>query len=60
MEHSDDFAKRHRSALDAIYQRTRLDYVCIDCAETQTGELLVFEIDHTMVVHARSNPRIAP
>lgn len=52
MGHFDDFARRHRLALDAIYRRTRLDYVCIDCAETREGQLLVFEIDHTMVVHA--------
>lgn len=51
MEHFDDFAQRHRSALDAIYQRTKLDYLCIDCAETQEGQFFVFEIDHTMVVH---------
>lgn len=52
MEHFDDFAQRHRAALDAIYQRTKLDYLCIDCAETRDGHLLIFEIDHTMVVHA--------
>jgi glutathione synthase/RimK-type ligase-like ATP-grasp enzyme len=52
MEHFDDFAHHHRAALDAIYQRTHLDYVCIDCAETQDGQLLIFEVDHTMVVHA--------
>ena len=47
-----DFAERHRAALDAIWQRTKLDYLCIDCAETADGRLLVFEIDHAMVVHA--------
>jgi glutathione synthase/RimK-type ligase-like ATP-grasp enzyme len=52
MAHFDDFAQCHRVALDAIAQRTGLDYVCIDCAQTQDGELLVFEIDHAMVVHA--------
>ena len=46
------FVARHRAALDAIAQRAGLDYVCIDCAETQDGQLLVFEIDHAMVVHA--------
>ncbi len=48
----DAFAKRHRAALHAIYERTTLDYVCIDCAETPDGQLLVFEIDHVMVIHA--------
>lgn len=48
----DAFAERHRDALAAIPERTGLDYVCIDCAETGDGELLIFEIDHAMVVHA--------
>lgn len=46
------FAERHRVALAAIHARTQLDYVCIDCAETRAGDLLIFEIDHAMVVHA--------
>jgi len=52
MAHFADFAQRHRLALEAICQRTKLDYVCIDCAETRDGQLLIFEIDHAMVVHA--------
>jgi glutathione synthase/RimK-type ligase-like ATP-grasp enzyme len=60
MEHFDDFALRHRAALDAIYQRTHLDYVCIDCAETQDGQLLIFEVDHTMVVHAMDPEHLFP
>jgi glutathione synthase/RimK-type ligase-like ATP-grasp enzyme len=47
-----DFAQRHQAALTVIYERTQLDYLCIDCAETQDGQLFVFEIDHAMVVHA--------
>jgi glutathione synthase/RimK-type ligase-like ATP-grasp enzyme len=60
MEHFDDFARRHRAALDAICQRTRLDYVCIDCAETQDDQLLIFEVDHTMVVHAMDPENLFP
>jgi glutathione synthase/RimK-type ligase-like ATP-grasp enzyme len=60
MEHFDDFTQRHRAALDAIYQRTCLDYVLIDCAETQDGHLLIFEIDHTMVVHAMDPEELFP
>ena len=48
----DDFVLRHRLALDAIARRTQLDCLYIDCAETPDGQLLVFEIDHAMVVHA--------
>ena len=52
MEDFENFVERHRDALTAIYQRTHLDYLCIDCAQTPDGKLLVFEIDHAMVVHA--------
>ena len=47
-------------ALEAIYQRTLLDYLCIDCAETRDGQLLVFEIDHAMVVHAMDPEDLFP
>ncbi|MEY2700595.1 MAG: hypothetical protein RIQ52_1350, partial [Pseudomonadota bacterium] len=50
------FAARHAQAWDAIYRRTGLDYVCLDCSETMTGELLIFEIDHAMIVHAMDDP----
>jgi len=60
MEHFGDFAQRHRPALDAIYQRTEMDYLCIDCAETRDGRLLIFEIDHTMVVHAMDPETMFP
>ena len=56
----DEFARRHRAALDAIYRRSGLDYVCIDCAQTADGELLVFEIDHAMVVHAMDTEAMFP
>jgi glutathione synthase/RimK-type ligase-like ATP-grasp enzyme len=52
MAHFDDFAQRHQAALQAIVQRTQLNYLCIDCAETPDGQLLIFEIDPAMVVHA--------
>jgi len=47
-----DFARRHHEALHTIFARSQLDYVCIDCAETRDGKLLIFEIDHSMVIHA--------
>ena len=56
----DDFARRHQAALDAIYRRCGLDYVCIDCAQTADGQLLVFEIDHAMVVHAMDTEAMFP
>jgi len=60
MEQFDGFAQRHRLALDAIYRRMKLDYLCIDCAETQDGQLLVFEADHIMVVHAMDPEHLFP
>lgn len=46
------FAQRHANALAAINDRIGLDYLGIDCAETSDGHLLIFEVDHAMVVHA--------
>ena len=60
MANFDEFARRHRAALDAIYRRSGLDYVCIDCAQTADGQLLVFEIDHAMVVHAMDTEAMFP
>ena len=60
MEGFAGFAARHAKALAAIHQRARLDYVCIDCAETRDGELLIFEIDHAMVVHAMDPEDLFP
>lgn len=53
MENFDtDFAQRHASAFDEIVQRLGLEYVGIDCGETQDGKLLIFEVDSDMIVHA--------
>ncbi|MET3119997.1 hypothetical protein AAKU64_004245 [Undibacterium sp. GrIS 1.8] len=48
----ESFAQRHRVAFSAINERLQLDYAVIDCAETQDGRLLIFEIDNTGFVHA--------
>lgn len=60
MTHFAAFAERHGPALTAIYRRAQLDYLCIDCAETRDGELLIFEIDHAMVVHAMDPADLFP
>ncbi|HEX5364082.1 MAG TPA: hypothetical protein VFW59_07415 [Gallionella sp.] len=60
MANFDDFAQRHHEALKAIHERTGLDYLCIDCAETQDGQLLIFEVDHVMVVHAMDPEELFP
>jgi glutathione synthase/RimK-type ligase-like ATP-grasp enzyme len=60
METFAEFALRHKAALAAVHQRSKLDYICIDCAETQDGELLIFEMDHVMVVHAMDPEDLFP
>lgn len=53
MENFDtDFVPRHAIAFKGIYDKLGLDYVGIDCGETQDGKLLIFEVDSDMIVHA--------
>lgn len=54
------FAPRHGAALSAIGRSIGLDYLGIDCAETVDGELLIFEVDHAMVVHAMDPVDVYP
>lgn len=54
----EDFARRHRVALEQIHQRIGLDYFAIDCAETKDGRLLLFEADVAMIVHAMDPPEL--
>ena len=37
-----------------------LDYFGIDCGETPEGELLIFEADVAMIVHAMDPPDLFP
>lgn len=46
------FGLRHLAALQAIQQRLGLPYLGVDCAEMPSGELLIFEVDNAMIVHA--------
>ncbi|MDB5618915.1 hypothetical protein [Tardiphaga sp.] len=54
------FAARHRRALDGMVERVGLDYFTVDCAETKSGELLIFEADNTAVVHNMDSPELFP
>jgi hypothetical protein len=54
------FAARHKHALDEMSRRVGLDYFIVDCAENQSGELLVFEADNTAVVHNMDSPVVFP
>lgn len=55
-----DFALRHADAFRAIHQRIGLDYVGMDCGETADGELLIFEVDSNMIVHAMDPVELFP
>ncbi|MEB0137884.1 MULTISPECIES: RimK family alpha-L-glutamate ligase [unclassified Undibacterium] len=48
----EDFAVTHAAALKLIDQRMGLPYIGIDCAVSASGDLLIFEVDNAMVVHA--------
>jgi hypothetical protein len=54
------FAQRHAGALTSINKRMGLQYLGIDCAETLSGELLIFEVDNAMVVHAMDPVALYP
>ena len=54
------FARRHATALAGIADRVGLEYFIVDCAENEDGELLIFEIDNTAIVHNMDSPDIFP
>jgi len=60
LEFSQGFGPRHGAALDEIARKIRLEYFAIDCAETKTGELLIFEAGNTMIVHNMDPPTVYP
>jgi hypothetical protein len=54
------FARRHAAALQLLADRLGLDYLALDCGETAEGELLLFEADVAMIVHAMDPPDLFP
>ena len=61
LEHfAEEFGQRHAAALRAIAERLALDYVVLDCWETQAGELLLFEADNRGWVHATDVAELFP
>ena len=54
------FARRHAVAIAAIHQAMQLDYLVLDCAETKEGELLLFEVDNSAVVHTMDSADLFP
>ena len=54
------YGARHAAAFRAIGERSGLDYLPIDCAETKDGKLLVFEVGPAMIVHSMDPPDLFP
>jgi hypothetical protein len=46
------FGARHAAVFAELHARLGLDYFAIDCAETPAGDLLLFEADVSMIIHA--------
>lgn len=55
-----DFAIRHADALAEMTEAFGLDYYAIDCGETADGQLLLFEADVAMIVHAMDSETLFP
>ena len=55
-----DFAPAHAAALRTLHERFGMEYLVIDCAQTQEGDLLVFEVDPGAVVHAMDPDEMFP
>jgi phosphoserine aminotransferase len=60
MNEFQEFVQKHKTALAAVCQRMKLEYLVMDCAQTRAGDLLMFEIDHGGVVHAMDVESIFP
>jgi hypothetical protein len=54
------FALRHQRALAAIAEQIDLEYFGLDCAESVSGDLVIFEVASAMLVHAMDNLEIFP
>jgi len=54
------FGLRHGQAFAAMYECMGLEYLIIDCAETDDGLLLVFEVDTSAIVHAMDSQELFP
>lgn len=54
------FAHRHAKAFAALHREVGLDYFGIDCAETQDGKLLLFEVCASLNVHNMDKPSDFP
>jgi hypothetical protein len=60
LDFDNTFGARHSEALADIGKKINLEYFAIDCAETKTGELLIFEAGNTMIIHDMDPPGVYP
>jgi hypothetical protein len=60
LDYANGFGMRHRQTLCELSTRLGLDYVVLDCAETDDGELLLFEADNGAVVHSMDSVELFP
>lgn len=56
----ENFGRRQAKPLAEMARRIGLDYFLIDCAETKSGELLIFEADHCAIVHDMDPVNVYP
>jgi glutathione synthase/RimK-type ligase-like ATP-grasp enzyme len=49
--------KKYGEALYQLAKKIGSEYFVLDCAETKTGELLIFEGGHDMIVHDMDSPK---
>ncbi|MDX8414214.1 MAG: hypothetical protein R8J85_09025 [Mariprofundales bacterium] len=54
------FGQRHQRAFAAIQHALQLEYLILDCAQTTDGQLLVFEVDTSAIVHAMDSIETFP
>lgn len=52
----DNLGKKYGEALSQLAKKIGSEYFVLDCAETKTGQLLIFEGGHDMVVHDMDSP----
>ena len=56
----DSLGKKYGTALKQLAKKIGSEYFVLDCAETKTGELLIFEGGHDMIVHDMDSPALFP
>jgi glutathione synthase/RimK-type ligase-like ATP-grasp enzyme len=56
----EEFSHRHQEAFRILAERIGMEYLVIDCGETNEGDLLIFEVDNLGFIHALDSPEVFP